>query len=59
MLAATVLNLWWLFAVDQASDLYAGYYAWLASFELVGTGLALRARALPEATTSADVIVAP
>ncbi len=58
MLAATVLNLWWLVAVDQVSDLYAGYYAWLASFELVGTGLALRARALPEASASADMIVA-
>lgn len=58
VLAATALNLWWLFAVDQVSDLYAGYYAWLASFELVGTGLLLRARALPEASTSTDVIVA-
>jgi len=59
VLAATALNLWWLVAVDQVSDLYAGYYAWLASFELVGTGLLLRARALPESSTSEDVVVAP
>lgn len=57
-LAAVVLNLWWLVAVDHVSDLYAGYYAWVMSFELVGTGLLLRARALPEASTT-EVIVAP
>jgi len=59
VLAAMVLNLWWLVAMDQVSDLYAGYWAWIASFELVGTGLLLRARALPEAPTSEDVVAVP
>ncbi len=59
MTVATVLNLVWLFQVDQGSDLFAGYYAWLSSFGLVGAGLTLRARALPEESTSGDVIVAP
>lgn len=59
MIAATIMNLWWLVEVDPVSDLYAGYYAWLSSFGLVGTGLALRARSLPEVSASEDMIVAP
>jgi hypothetical protein len=59
MLVAMVLNLWWLFEVDHVSDLYAGYYAWLASFGIAGAGLAMRARALPEEGTSKEVIAEP
>jgi hypothetical protein len=59
MLTATVLNLWWLFEVDHVSELYAGYYAWLASFGITGTALAMRARALPEEGASTEVIAQP
>lgn len=59
MLAATVLNLWWLFEVDRVSDLQAGYFAWMASFAVVGTGLAMRARALPDEGTSSEIVVSP
>jgi hypothetical protein len=48
LLAGVALNLWWFTYVDRTSELQAGYFAWLASFGLVGTGLLLRARALPE-----------
>lgn len=48
VLGSVVLNLCWLFLVDEPSDLLAGYYAWTASFGVVGTALALRARALPD-----------
>jgi len=41
-----LLNGWWLFQVGHVSELMIGYYAWWASFGVVGTGLALRARAL-------------
>jgi hypothetical protein len=58
LLASVVLNLWWLVWADAPSDLLAGYYAWTASFGVAGAGLALRARALPEAT-SHDPILAP
>lgn len=59
MLVATILNLWWLFEVDPVSELYVGYYAWLASFGIAGTGLAMRARALPREGTSTEVIAEP
>ena len=49
LLASVVLNLWWVVVfADQPSDLLAGYWAWTASFGIVGAGLALRARALPD-----------
>ena len=49
LLASVVLNLWWVMVwADQPSDLLAGYWAWTASFGVVGAGLALRARALPD-----------
>jgi hypothetical protein len=49
LLASVVLNLWWVVVwADQPSDLLAGYWAWTASFGVVGAGLALRARALPD-----------
>lgn len=58
LLASVALNLWWLVQVDQPGDLLAGYYAWTASFGVVGAGLALRARAMPDAE-SRDLLVAP
>jgi hypothetical protein len=58
MIAATVLNLWWLVSTDPVSDLFAGYYTWLGSFGVAGTGLALRARALPEPASATGMIVA-
>jgi len=58
-LAATVLNLVWLFDVDQVSELSAGYYAWLASFGFVGAGLLMRARSLPAPSDSSEMVVAP
>ncbi|MCG6989840.1 MAG: hypothetical protein LJF06_16895 [Gemmatimonadetes bacterium] len=58
-MAAMVFNLWWLFEVGHVSDLYPGYYAWLASFGIAGTGLAMRARALPEEGTSTELIAEP
>ena len=45
--------------MDSASDLFAGYYAWVASFGLAGAGLALRARDLPEESTGEDLLTAP
>lgn len=59
MLAATALNLVWIFDTDNVSDLSAGYWAWLASFALVGTGLLLRARSLPARSDSGEMVVAP
>jgi hypothetical protein len=59
MMSATILNLCWLFIVDTPADLFAGYYTWLASFGVAGAGLALRARSLPEASTSEDAILVP
>ena len=59
MLSATVLNLCWLVIVDTPADLFAGYYTWLASFGLVGAGLALRARALPGEGSSTELIAEP
>ena len=57
LLTSVALNLFWLFWADQPSDLLAGYYAWTGSFGIVGSGLLLRARALPE-SPSRDLIVA-
>lgn len=45
--ACAVLNLSWLVLARPASDLFAGYYAWLGSFAVTGAALAVRARALP------------
>lgn len=45
--AGAVLNLSWLVLSRPVSDLFAGYYAWLASFAVTSVALALRARALP------------
>jgi hypothetical protein len=47
LFASVVLNLWWAVVwADQPSELLAGYWAWTASFGIVGAGLALRAHAL-------------
>jgi hypothetical protein len=46
MIGAALLNGWWLFQIDHASELMIGYYTWWASFGVVASGLALRARAL-------------
>jgi hypothetical protein len=59
MITAMLLNLCWFFEIDSVSDLLPGYYAWLASFGLVGSGLLLRARALPEESASREIIAAP
>lgn len=58
LLASVTLNLWWLVAADPWSDLLTGYYAWTASFGVVGSGLLLRARALP-GPAPRDLIAAP
>lgn len=50
LLGAGVLNLSWLVATGLVSDLYAGYYAWLASFGVTGAALLLHARELPAVT---------
>jgi hypothetical protein len=47
LLGAGVLNLSWLVTPGLVSDLYAGYYAWLASFGVTGAALLLHARELP------------
>jgi hypothetical protein len=47
LLGAGVLNLSWLLTTAPLSDLYAGYYAWLASFGITGAALLLHARELP------------
>lgn len=47
LLGAGVLNLSWLVTAGAVSDLYAGYYAWLASFGVAGAALLMRARELP------------
>jgi len=57
LIAAMALNLWWLVEADPANDLLAGYYAWAASFGVAGSGLLLRARALPD-PGSRDLIAA-
>jgi len=53
---AAVLNLCWLVLGDDPSGLYAGYFTWLASFGVVGTGLWLRSRSLPVESASDRVI---
>ena len=59
LLAAVVLNLWWVAAwADSPADLLAGYWAWTASFGTAGSGLLLRARTLPEPAPR-DALAAP
>jgi len=48
LVLSVLLNLWWLTFPDHVSELMVGYFAWMASFGLAGTGLLMRARALPE-----------
>jgi hypothetical protein len=58
MTLGMVLNLCWFVLTDDPSDLYAGYYAWLASFGVVGSGLWKRAHALPQEASGPDPVVA-
>jgi hypothetical protein len=58
LLAGMALNLWWLVEADPATDLLAGYYAWAASFGVVGAGLAARAMDLAD-RPSRNLIAAP
>lgn len=44
---AAALNLCWFVLTDDPSGLFAGYYAWLASFGITAAGLWKRARELP------------
>jgi hypothetical protein len=57
MSGAAALNLNWLVLSDEVTGLYAGYFAWLASFGLVGAGLWLRSRFLP-AESERDRVIA-
>ncbi len=59
MTLGVVLNLCWFVLTDDRSDLYMGYYAWLASFGVVGSGLWKRAASLPAETLEADRALAP
>lgn len=52
MTLGAVLNTCWLVLTDDRSGLFVGYYAWLASFGAVASGLWMRARALPACLTS-------
>lgn len=52
----TALNLCWLLA--DPFELHVGYFAWLTSFAVAGTGLWMRARAIPEETAEHAVVVA-
>lgn len=58
MTLAVVLNLCWLVLGDDPSGLYAGYFAWLGSFGVVGTGLWLRSRLLPARDAADDRVLA-
>jgi hypothetical protein len=53
------LNLSWFVLSDNRWDLYAGYYAWVSSFGLVGAGLWRRAYALPEESPEPGPAIAP
>jgi hypothetical protein len=55
--ASVAINLCWLVLSDDPSELFVGYYAWLASFGVTGAGLWMRARALPSPETEADAVV--
>lgn len=57
--ACALLNLSWLALARPASDLLAGYYAWLASFAVTSGALALRARTLPPPETGREHALAP
>lgn len=59
MTLGMVLNLCWFVLTGDRSDLYAGYYAWMASFGVVGSGLWVRARSLPDETRDPDPALAP
>ncbi len=56
---SAVLNLSWFWMVSPPSDLFAGYYVWLASFGVTSVGLALRARALPAEAGGRERALAP
>jgi hypothetical protein len=49
VLAAAIMNGWWLFYIDPMAELRIGYYLWWASFMFVGSGLAMRARLVTRA----------
>ncbi|MFQ5705008.1 MAG: permease prefix domain 1-containing protein [Gemmatimonadales bacterium] len=42
-IVAALLNGWWLYEVETIANLRIGYFLWLASFGLVGTGLVMKA----------------
>ncbi len=54
--ASAVLNLAWYLRSFAPSDLFAGYYVWVASFAVTGCALALRARALPAGAAREHVL---
>ena len=59
MTLGAVLNLCWFVLMDDPSELFVGYYAWLTSFAVVGSGMWMRARSLPEETAERRPALAP